>query len=60
MILLDDVLSELDRHRREFVVRQIGDAQIFITCCEPFIKTSGRVFKISGGKVMEKEKRKDG
>ncbi len=60
VILLDDVLSELDRHRREFVVRQIGDAQIFITCCEPFIKTSGRVFKISGGKVMEKEKRKDG
>lgn len=51
IILLDDVLSELDRSRKEFVLSQIGDAQIFITCCEPVIKANGRIYEIRGGKL---------
>lgn len=51
VILLDDVLSELDRYRREFVLSHISGAQIFITCCEPFSKVKGNMYEVSGGKI---------
>lgn len=51
VILLDDVLSELDRSRKDFVLSQIKNAQIFITCCEPVIKAKGRIYEISGGRI---------
>ena len=35
LLLLDDVLSELDPGRQDFVLNQIREGQIFITCCEP-------------------------
>ena len=34
VILLDDVLSELDEMRQEYVREKIKDFQIFITCCK--------------------------
>ena len=34
MLLLDDVLSELDARRQDFVLNQIKTGQVFITCCE--------------------------
>ena len=34
VLLLDDVLSELDRRRQEFVLHRITGGQVFITCCE--------------------------
>lgn len=34
LLLLDDVLSELDPMRQEFVLHHIRDGQVFITCCE--------------------------
>lgn len=34
VLLLDDVLSELDRKRQEFVLNRIGTGQVFITSCE--------------------------
>ena len=34
MLLLDDVLSELDQRRQEFVLNRITSGQVFITCCE--------------------------
>ena len=46
VLLLDDVLSELDAGRQDFVLNQIVSGQIFITCCEP-----GRFTKL--GKTME-------
>lgn len=33
--LLDDVLSELDRRRRAFVLSQVGKGQTILTACEP-------------------------
>ena len=45
-MLLDDVLSELDATRQDFVLNQITSGQVLITCCEP-----GRVTKI--GKTVE-------
>lgn len=53
VILLDDVLSELDKSRQEFVLNQIKKMQIFITCCEPIEKISGRKFLMSGGRVKK-------
>lgn len=46
VLLLDDVLSELDAGRQDFVLNQIVSGQVFITCCEP-----GRFTKL--GKTME-------
>lgn len=46
VLLLDDVLSELDPARQDFVLNQISSGQVFITCCEP-----GRLTKL--GKTME-------
>lgn len=52
VVLLDDVLSELDKSRKDFVLSQIKEAQIFITCCEPVIKAKGRIYEISGGRIV--------
>ena len=49
VLLLDDVLSELDAGRQDFVLNQITEGQVFITCCEP-----GRFTKI--GKTIEIER----
>ena len=53
VLLLDDVLSELDPGRQDFVLNQIVSGQVFITCCEPgrFTKL-GRTIQISKGNVL--------
>ena len=52
VLLLDDVLSELDASRQDFVLNQIDKGQVFITCCEPgrFTKL-GKTIEIQKGKV---------
>ena len=52
VLLLDDVLSELDPGRQDFVLNQIVSGQVFITCCEPgrFTKL-GRTIEIEKGAV---------
>ena len=54
VLLLDDVLSELDPQRQDFVLNQITDGQVFITCCEPgrFTKL-GKTIHIEKGNVVE-------
>lgn len=34
VVLLDDVMSELDEGRRGYLLNQLGDRQILITCCD--------------------------
>ncbi|MEE1076330.1 MAG: DNA replication/repair protein RecF [Acutalibacteraceae bacterium] len=57
IILLDDVLSELDRERQTFLLNKIQDRQVFITCCdystESLLK-SGKIFLVDNGNVKEK------
>ncbi len=54
LLLLDDVLSELDPARQDFVLNQIGSGQVFITCCEKEKLTAlGRVYTIEGGRLLE-------
>ena len=52
VLLLDDVLSELDPGRQDFVLNQIVSGQVFITCCEPgrFTKL-GKTIEIKQGNV---------
>ena len=50
VLLLDDVLSELDPKRQEFVLNRIAGGQVFITCCE-----EDRLPQMLGGKVFHVE-----
>ena len=53
VLLLDDVLSELDPGRQDFVLNQIQTGQVFITCCEPQRLTQiGQTIQIQNGKIM--------
>ena len=53
VLLLDDVLSELDPGRQDFVLNQIEKGQVFITCCEPdrFTKL-GKTIEIHKGEIV--------
>ena len=56
VLLLDDVLSELDSNRQNYLLNSIGDIQTIITCTglEEFVNNrfeSNRVFKVSAGTV---------
>ena len=53
VLLLDDVLSELDSGRQDFILNQITTGQVFITCCEPGRFTRlGKTIVIQNGNVM--------
>ncbi len=56
ILLLDDVLSELDPGRQDFVLNQITRGQVFITCCEPgrFTKL-GKTITIHHGQVCDED-----
>ena len=53
VLLLDDVLSELDPRRQDFVLNQIKTGQVFITCCEKerFTKL-GQTVEIRKGQII--------
>lgn len=53
VLLLDDVLSELDPGRQDFVLNQITTGQVFITCCEPgrFTKL-GQTIRVRKGAIV--------
>ena len=54
-MLLDDVLSELDPKRQEYVLNRIAGGQVFITCCENDrldALLQGKVFHIRKGEVL--------
>jgi len=54
VLLLDDVLSELDPRRQEFVLNRISGGQVFISCCEEDrlgALAAGRVLRVEQGVV---------
>ena len=54
ILLLDDVLSELDPRRQEFVLNRIGGGQTLITCCEDegiSNRTGGKVLHVEKGRI---------
>ena len=55
VMLLDDILSELDKKRRDFLISQIKGKQIIITCTDienSFKKDSSRIIQIKDGKKV--------
>ena len=54
VILLDDVLSELDVKRQDYLLNRIGGYQVFVTCCEESNKEqlkNGKVFYVDNGEI---------
>ena len=56
ILLLDDVLSELDSSRQNYLLNSIGDIQTIITCTglEEFVNNRfevNRVFRVENGTV---------
>ena len=53
--LLDDIMSELDPARQNFILNHIKGMQTFLSCCDPqSVKNlkEGKKFKISKGEVL--------
>ena len=48
VFLLDDVMSELDPERQNYILNHIKGIQSFITCCDP-----SNVAKLQNGKIFE-------
>lgn len=55
VLLLDDVLSELDATRQEYLLTRMRQKQTIVTACDSslFHKTEGELFRMEGG-VLEK------
>lgn len=54
ILLLDDVLSELDAGRQDFVLNKLTKGQVFITCCEIDRLTAlGQVLHIRNGSIEQ-------
>lgn len=52
ILLLDDVLSELDQGRQNFILNELRSGQVFITCCEKEkITSAGQVLFVEKGAV---------
>jgi len=59
VLLLDDVLSELDSNRQNYLLNSISDIQTIITCTglEEFVRNRfhiNKVFQVINGEVFEK------
>ncbi|MBQ9531266.1 MAG: DNA replication/repair protein RecF [Eubacterium sp.] len=54
--LLDDVMSELDEKRQDYILNHIKNRQVFITCCdkETILRLKkGKTFHIENGRLIE-------
>ena len=55
VVLLDDVMSELDVSRRDYLLNNLRDRQLIMTCCDKaYFKTLGRGIgaRIQNGEVV--------
>ena len=58
IVLLDDVMSDLDKFRQSQVLSLIDDLQVFITCVNyDFLKISDdyKIFNVDKGSIVNKE-----
>ena len=57
-MLRDDVLSERDRQRQDYLLNHLQGQQVFITCCSPEtveLQENGMRFHVDGGAVYPEE-----
>ena len=57
VLLLDDVLSELDRERQSYLLNEIEDVQLFLTSTEVNSELlrgmkEGKVFNVKSGSLV--------
>jgi DNA replication and repair protein RecF len=55
VLLLDDILSELDENRQNYIINHIEGKQVILTCCEQklFKKLKdGKIFQIEDGHIQ--------
>lgn len=55
VLLLDDILSELDKKRRDFLISKIKGKQIILTCTDieqSFLRENANIIKIKEGSVL--------
>ena len=55
LLLLDDVMSELDASRQDYLLNKIQGWQVFITCCEEEKLEGlegGKAFHVQGGSLI--------
>ena len=53
--LLDDVMSELDSFRQNYILNHISDWQVFITCCDPASVQNlqyGKAIRMKNGRII--------
>lgn len=56
LCLMDDVMSELDPNRQNFILNHVKEMQVFLTCCDPQnVKNlkAGKIFSVKEGKVKD-------
>ncbi len=56
IILFDDALSEIDKRRQIYVMNEIDDMQVMLTCCDPIVALDARIgnlYAIQRGEVVE-------
>lgn len=61
--MLDDVMSELDMSRRDYLLNHLDGRQVFITCCDPEtvrLMETGRGFYVEKGTVQQDTDEKAG
>jgi len=54
VMLLDDVMSELDQTRQDYILNHLTGQQVFITCCDPsntLRLKSGSIFRVENGEI---------
>jgi len=59
IVLLDDVMSELDKTRQKYLLEKIEDFQVFITCCQDELfkeENFKKTFIVSEGKIKSEGK----
>lgn len=57
IILLDDVMSELDPGRQDYLLNQLAHKQVFISCCAPEtvnLMQKGKLFLVKDGVISVK------
>lgn len=58
IVLLDDVMSELDRNRQDYLLNHLDSRQVFLTCCSPetvSLQKTGKRFFVQRGRVRAEE-----
>lgn len=56
IILLDDVMSELDGKRQDYILNHVKQGQVFITCCDIYNTIrlrEGKIFRVINGNIQQ-------